>query len=286
MNNIVDKIGSWWHGLFQRRRLSLNNTRDHHEVWHIHISPANIIMALIAILLMLFTLVLTLVGYTPILELLPGYRSEALKSRQNIIENIIRLDSMERVIKDMQLYTDNVSLIMNGKTPVVRSAPSSDSTAMSKELILPNSIDSVLRNEMEGEGRYNLKAAAAAIATSMVVPVDGVITSQFDPTQNRYGVEIAAAATERVMAAQRGIVTLSLWNPKDGYTVQILHPDNQMTIYQNVSHVVVERGDIVKAGEVIGYDEDADVESEVRRTIKFELWMDGKAVNPEEYIIF
>lgn len=286
MNSIVEKISSWWQGLFQRRRLSLNNTRDNHEVWHTHISPANIIMAFIAVILMLFTLVLTLVGYTPILELLPGYHSEAIRSRQNIIDNIIRLDSMERVINDMTLYTDNIALIMAGKTPVVRSAPAIDSITLSKDVVAPNSADSVLRSEMEGDSRYNLQMANAMSSNPMVAPVDGVITSQFNPVKNRYGIEIAAAATERVMAAQRGVVALSLWTPKDGFTVQILHPDNQMTIYQNLSNVIVERGDIVKAGEVIGYDENSESEAQKSRAIKFELWIDGKAVNPEEYIIF
>lgn len=287
MNSIIEKISSWWQGLFQRRRLSLNNTRDNHEVWHTHISPANIIMAFVALILMLFTLVLTLVGYTPVLELLPGYHSEALRSRQNIIENIIRLDSMERVINDMTLYTNNISLIMDGKTPVVRSAPTIDSISLSKELVLPNSVDSTLRAEMEGEdSRYNLRIANAMSANPFVAPIDGVITDQFDIAKGRYGVEIAAAATERVMAAQKGVVTLSLWSPKEGYTIQILHPDNQMTIYQNITHAVVERGDMVKAGEVIGYDDDGESELGGNRTIKFELWMDGKAVNPEDYIIF
>lgn len=282
---ISNKISSWWQGLFQRRRLSLNNTRDNHEVWHTHISPANIIMAFVAIFLMIFTIILTLVGYTPVLELLPGYRSEALRSRQNIIENIFRLDSMERVINDMTVYTDNVSLIMAGKTPVVRNAPSIDTITLSKDLILPNNVDSAIRGQMEGDSRYNLLAAKAISATPMTMPVDGVITKQYDPAKGQFGVQIAAAASERVMAAQKGVVTLALWSPQDGFTIQILHPDNQMTIYQNVSQAIVERGDIVKAGEVIGYDE-SNQESSGSRMISFELWIDGRAVNPEEYIIF
>lgn len=284
MDNTKNRILSWWQGLFQRRRLSLNNTRDNHEVWHTHISLVNIIMAFIAIILMLFTLILTLVGYTPVLELLPGYRSEALKSRQNIIDNIIRLDSMERIINDMTLYTDNVALIMDGKTPVVRSTPTIDSISLSKDLVAPNSADSILRGEMESvESRFN---QIAANANSMIAPVDGVITSQFNPASDKFGVEIAAAASQRVMAPQRGVVTLSLWSPKDGYTIQILHPDNQMTIYQNIPQAVVERGDTVKSGEVIGYYEEQSEEGSENRVMKFELWIDGRAVNPEEYIIF
>lgn len=282
---IFNKISSWWQGLFQRRRLSLNNTRDNHEVWHTHISPANIIMAFVAIVLMLFTIILTLVGYTPVLELLPGYRSEALRTRQNIIDNIFRLDSMERVINDMTIYTDNVSLIMAGKTPVVRNAPSIDTITLSKDLIFPSSIDSAIRGQMDGNSRYNLLAAKAISANPMTAPVDGVITKQYDPAKGQFGVQIAAAASERVMAAQKGVVALSLWTPQDGYTIQILHPDNQITIYQNLSQAIVERGDIVKAGEVIGYDE-SDQESSGSRIISFELWVDGRSVNPEEYIIF
>ncbi len=295
----------------RRRRLSLLNTRDNQEVWHTHISPMNIIMALTSTLLVLFIVVLTLVGYTPILDMLPGYSAEVHRSRQTIIDNIVRLDSMERIIDEMVLYTDNVSQIMEGKTPVVRSKSSTDSRPLSKSLVAPNSADSALRRQMEGEGRYNLRAAMAISTTPIVAPADGVITRHFDLSEESFGVEIATSAEQRVMAVQDGIVTLVIWSPVVGYTVQIAHSNNLLSIYQNIPHTTISRGDTVKSGEVIGYNGEAEITNgdstdaktetinntqngqitpsattRASREISFELWRDGKPIDPERYIIF
>ncbi len=289
---ILDRIGIWWEGFLRRRRLSLLNTRDNQEIWYTHISPINIIMALISTILLLFVFILTLVGYTPILDILPGYSAEVHRSRQLIIDNIVKLDSMERIIDEMMIYTDNVSLIMDGKTPVVRSKTSAESTTLSKELVQPNAADSILRSQMEGEGRYNIRAASAISSTPIVAPVEGVITQRFDLSEGDYGVKIATSAEQRVMAVQDGVVTLSLWSPEVGYTIQILHSNNLLSIYQNIPLTTVSRGDVVKSGEVIGYNGE-EVDQSIQssnttksREINFELWRDGQPIDPERYIIF
>ncbi len=148
-NNMGDKgdkknMKSWWRELFRRRRLSLLNTRDNQEVWYTHISVANIITASVTVVITLFIVVLTLVGYTPILEVLPGYRSEAIKSREAILENIFRVDSLEQIIDKMVLYSNNVALIMSEKLPISDEVINSDSVTLARGVVLPNSADSVL----------------------------------------------------------------------------------------------------------------------------------------------
>ena len=109
MRNSFRWIADRWRSFFRKRRLSMRNATDNQEEWHTHISPAGIFAAFVAFVLLIFVLVLTFVAYSPVLELLPGYRSEADKSRENIIRNIMRLDSMERMMNDMLTY--NLSLI-------------------------------------------------------------------------------------------------------------------------------------------------------------------------------
>lgn len=288
-------IQIFWRNMLQRKRLSLHNTRDNREIWYTHISLANMIMAGLTGTLLMFIFVLTLVGYSPVLEVLPGYRSESVRSRQNIIDNILRLDSMERVINDMMIYNDNIALIMDGKISLMGSYSSRDSISLLKTLVSPNKIDSTLRSQIEGQGRYSLKMANAATKTPMVAPVDGIITKRFNIAQESYGVEFAVAKGARIMAAQKGVVTLTTWNPSTGYTVQIMHPNNLISIYSNLTNTIVKRGTAVKEGQAIGYsdyEEDATVAQEQEgdqkpkksRQIAFELWSDGKPVNPERYI--
>ena len=77
----LKKIRVWWHDLFRKRRFNMLNTTDNSEEWHIHLSPAGIFAGLTAFALLLFVLILTLMAYTPVLELLPGYRTESDRIR-------------------------------------------------------------------------------------------------------------------------------------------------------------------------------------------------------------
>ena len=85
-------IRAWWRGLFRKRRFNMLNATDNTEEWHMHLSPASILAGLVAFMLMLFILTLSLVAYSPILEFLPGYRTEADRSRESLVQNIIRLE--------------------------------------------------------------------------------------------------------------------------------------------------------------------------------------------------
>ncbi len=154
--NPLKSIRNAWRSLFRKRRFNMLNATDNTEEWHIHLSPASLLAGLVAFVLLLFVIVLSLVAYSPVLEFLPGYRTEADRSRESLVQNIIRLDSMERVMNDMMTYNENISLILEGKTPVVRTIAAADSTRRSKVLIMPSAEDSVLRAQMEGDGPYAL----------------------------------------------------------------------------------------------------------------------------------
>ena len=57
-----------------------------------HLSPASIIATAVSFVLVMFFLMLILVAYSPVLEMLPGFRTEANRSRESLMQNIIRLD--------------------------------------------------------------------------------------------------------------------------------------------------------------------------------------------------
>lgn len=285
------RIADGWRSFFRKRRLSMRNATDNEEEWHTHISPAGIFAAFVAFVLLVFVLVLTLVAYSPVLELLPGYRSEADKSREHIIRNIVRLDSMERMMNDMLTYNHNIALIMEGKTPVIPSPAHSDSARIDKRLVGPNAEDSVLRAQMEGDGIYSLERSLNARrpmrgAIEMATPVEGIITARFDLKQGRFGTGIAAAPEAQVAAVDEGTVVLSLWTPETGYIIEIQHGGNLLSVYRNLSQSLVTPGQRVRRGEVIGTNADAPADAGDAKIIWFELWNNGKPVDPEGYIVF
>lgn len=279
---------AWWNEALRKRRLSLRNVSDGSEEWHIHLSPAGIFAAFVSFALVLFILVLALTAYTPVLEFLPGYRTEAERSREGLVHDVLRLDSMERVMNDMMTYNEHIALIMEGKTPVVRTVEAPDSGRLDKTLAAPSRGDSLLRAQMEGDGPYSLSGRTRRQlreAIEMATPVEGILTDRFDIKQGRLGVRIAASPGAGVTAIEGGTVVLSLWTPDAGYLVQLQHPGNLLSVYKNLSQPLVAAGQTVRSGEVIGY---AGLENDGSepRLFEFELWNDGKPVDPEGYIVF
>ena len=286
----LKSIRAWWRGIFRKRRFNMLNATDNSEEWHMHLSPASIFAGLVAFILMLFILTLSLVAYTPILEFLPGYRTEADRSRESLVQNIIRLDSMERMMNDMMTYNENIALIMEGRTPVVRMLATSDSTRTSKVLVMPSHEDSLLRAQMEGDGEYSLAGQTGGSrrkvreAIELIAPVEGIITGRFDIKQGNFGVKIAAAAADRIAAIDNGTVVQSLWTPETGYTVVLQHSGNLISIYKNLSQSLVTTGQTIRSGELIGYN--SGVQNGEVKLFEFELWNNGKPVDPEGYIVF
>ncbi|MEG2365965.1 MAG: M23 family metallopeptidase [Alistipes sp.] len=282
-------LQAWWRDAFRKRRISLRNATDGNEEWHIHLSPANLFAAFVSFALLLFILILILAAYTPVMEFLPGYRSDATRSRESLIHDVTRLDSMERMMNDMMTYNENIALIMEGKTPVVRTVATADSTRMDKTLIMPTYEDSLLRVQMEGKGVYSLAGGSSSRrsvreALEMVTPVEGTLTEPFDIKQGRLGVAITATASSSVTAAAEGTVVMSLWTPETGYLIQLQHSGNLLSVYKQLSQSLVTAGQKVHSGEVIGY---AAAEGKpTAKLFEFELWSNGKPVDPQGYILF
>ena len=133
------------------------------------------------------------------------------------------------------------------------------------------------------------EVAANLIPSGMPVK-DGYITSSFgeriDPFTGRRsfhpGLDIGAYRGEQVHAVASGVVTYA--GIRDGYgkVVEIDHGDGYMTRYAHNSSLLARVGEHVHTGEVI-----SDAGSTGRSTgphVHFEVWHDGKLVNPLAYV--
>ena len=276
---------------FRKRRVSVMNANDRTEEWYVHISPAGAVAASVAVLLVVFVAVSILVSYTPLLEFIPGYRAIANRSREGLIANIMRMDSMERQMRDMLTYNQNIALIMDGKMPVARTIVTGDSVRIDKTLVMPSPGDSLLRAQMEGDGPYSLHQTAARggeMPMELTAPVAGVVASQFSIVEGRFGIIIAAAPGAQISATADGTVILSSWSPENGYMVAVQHDRNNIvSIYKSLASTAVTAGQRVAAGDPVGYNAEGAAETEhTTSEIEFELWDEGKPADPENYIIF
>ena len=90
---------------------------------------------------------------------------------------------------------------------------------------------------------------------------------------------------ETVMSVLAGTVIYTSYSLDYGWVMHIQHEENYLSIYKNNTQLLKKTGDYVKAGEIIAFTGE---ENEVKmgNHFYFELWQQGKPINPEELIIF
>lgn len=261
------------------------------EVWYSYQTILKLIGRVALWGAVVFVASLLIAAFTKVLDIVPGY--EGIRSRETMIENIIRLDSLERELAYMTVYTENVAQVMEGKGPVIRNLnpQEEDRIVAEKEVIAPSAIDSLLRSQLEGSGRYGLKknknkAKKVNISNmEMLSPVKATVVEKFAPADGRYGVTLSVADIQQVCAVQDGTVVLCVWEP-EGYTIQIQHSSNLLTIYRGVGQAHKQVGDRVEGGQAIGATWNDHLSEGDKATIGLELWYDGRAVDPEQYLLF
>jgi hypothetical protein len=282
---------SWWRGFTAKQRISVMDSDDGHERWYMYISLSRILIGFVVLVVLLFVAVGLIVAYTPIMDIIPGYPGE--KSRERLVQGIMKLDSLEREMAHLTVYSDNIALVMEGKTPIVRDITKiGDSIKIAdKVMIPPSAADSLLRAQFGGDGPYSLSAAVANsarnVAKELIPPVQGLVQSRFNPTKGEYGITVRTTSNHPVVAIREGSITMSVWTPDEGNIVQILHPDNMISVYKGISQPQHSLGSRVSGGEIIGVAGEVGQQGfETPRPFGFELWYNGTPVDPETYIVF
>ena len=272
--------------LRERNKLSLRNVRTGQEIWHVFVSRINLVLAVVALLLIIFAVALTTVAYTPVLDLIPGYPGS--RSREALIANIMKLDSLSAEVSRWSDYHANFAKILDGQVPVsgedtLRRQGVRGSVAQRIEL------DSVLRDQMTREGSpYRLEEDGGRVRAEatfeMMPPVKGVLVKPFAPQSGVYGVQLAPSPNQGVLAVLDGTVILTAWSPETGNMVVIQHGGNMVSIYKQVAKVMKSVGEPVRAGEPVALTGQL-LDNKIPH-LTFELWYNGPAVDPENYIVF
>lgn len=280
----LEKLNSWFAEARRKRSFTISDNQE--ELWHTELSPLKLIAIGVAVVTILFVVQLLLVAYTPLLDLMPGYRTNAGRSREVLIRSIVRIDSLERKVNDLINYNENRILVVRGKTPAVPSVQN-DTLNRAKGFVAPSKADSLLRQKIENDESYRLNASKQGLAVqdafNTVAPMTGIISEKFN-SKELLGVRINGAKESQVVAIADGVVLLNEWSPEKGHCVVVQHNNNYVSLYRGLASVIVTKGMQIKGSQAIGVA--GSNKDETKSVLEFELWRDGKAVNPELYIIF
>ena len=130
-------------------------------------------------------------------------------------------------------------------------------------------------------------ASARGVAGSifpLAMPVQGFVTRGVNYATQHYGIDISAQEGEPIVAPAPGEVVFSDWTLTGGNTLMIAHPGNFMTIYKHCERILVPVGAKVSRGEAIALVGSTGTTS-TGPHLHFELWHDGKNLNPENYLL-
>lgn len=97
-----------------------------------------------------------------------------------------------------------------------------------------------------------------------------------------YGVDLSAPKGTPIVASRSGTVKTATFNSSAGFYVTLDHGDGFETVYMHMTHYIVSPGDIVSAGQVIGYVGSTGTSTGAH--LHFGVRLNGSYVNPANYI--
>lgn len=277
----------FWHNFKFKYKLTIINENTLEEVVGIHVSKLNGVSVLLTVFTLLFVIAALIVSFTPLRNYLPGYMNSDV--REQIVDNALRADSLQQLVERQNLYIMNIQDIFKG---VVRvdSVQSLDSLTVvrSEELMERTAQEEEFRKQFEESEKYNLtniKAEPVVDGLIFYRPTRGLLSSNFNPDERHFGVDIAANPNESVLATLDGTVVFSGYTAETGYVIEIQHNRDFISVYKHCGSLLKQMGDKVKAGEVIALVGNTGTQT-TGPHLHFELWRKGEALNPEKYIVF
>jgi murein DD-endopeptidase MepM/ murein hydrolase activator NlpD len=153
-----------------------------------------------------------------------------------------------------------------------------------------NMEDSLLRLQIESEEKFNIfynnkKESNEIYDLLFFKPVDGIIIEKFDKEKSHLGIDVVSKENELVKATLEGVVIFSNWTAETGNVIAVMHKNNLVSIYKHNSTLLKKEGDMISAGDAIAIIGNSGKWSSGPH-LHFELWHNGEAINPEQYVLF
>ena len=246
--------------------------------------PNSLFFGMVASVMFLITVTATLFIFTPLGMFL--YNAEDAELRNRVIMMGDRLvaiqDSLER---REQQYSEIIKVLREGAdTTFVSDAVFSGTARISDDgMVLSGggfeqayflSQNDIIYSEI-------LKTAPSFPAS---FPVKGILTRDFESAEKHFGIDIASKEGSDFKAVADGTVISAGWTINNGYSIYIQHAGGMVSVYKHASRLYRQTGELVQKGENIGIVGNTGLLSSGPH-LHFELWKDGVALDPAEYLI-
>ena len=269
--------------LFNDYKVVVSSEDTFEEKFAFKASKINVFVLMLVYSVILISFTISIVFFTELRELVPGYSSSDLLNRAIYLTQ--KTDSLERQIELNNKFYKSIEDVLSGKTDefIERDNIPIDSSLNEKNVfsISPNSEDSILRNYVDSQDKFNLTKNELVIENKMFFsPIKGDITQTFNFEENHFAIDIAADIGTPVKSILDGKILFSEWSVDTGHVIIVDHGDNIVSVYKHNSKSLKEQNDFVQAGEVIAYSGNQGSLSSGPH-LHFELWKNGTPIDPE-----
>ena len=242
--------------LFNDYKVVVSSEDPFEEKFAFNASKINVFVLMLVYSVILISFTISVVFFTQLRELVPGYSSSDLLNRAIYLTQ--KTDSLERQIELNNKFYKSIEDVLSGKTDefIERDNIPIDSSLNEKNVfsISPNSEDSILRNYVDSQDKFNLTKNELVIENKMFFsPIKGDITQAFNFEENHFAIDIAADIGTPVKSILDGKILFSEWSVDTGHVIIVDHGDNIVSVYKHNSKSLKEQNDFVQAGEVIAY---------------------------------
>jgi murein DD-endopeptidase MepM/ murein hydrolase activator NlpD len=270
-------------------RLSLLDAKTHQQLKSVRFTKTTFTITIICSIVILCSVIFSLIAFTPIRTFIPGYPDASTK--RAAIQNAIKADSLESVIYKWELYAKNLRRVLEGESGLDIDSLMTDSRkqaeAMQDAKLLQQQ-DSLLRKNVQEEEMFEIAGrntrSLPIEGMHFFTPLKGIMTQGYDSAIHPF-VDIAAPEGTAVNAVADGTVIYTGWSEDTGYTIQLQHDSDIISIYKHNNKLIKNVGDKVKAGTPIALVGNTGGLS-TGAHLHFELWYKGESMDPTKHINF
>lgn len=296
MSEEIKKERRRWERMKDTYRLVIFNNDTFEEVRSFNLSPLNVYVMLSTLVVLVSALAIAAIVFTPIKRLIPGYGTTS--NHPEMVRIYRDIDSLEQLVKAQERYNQGMKRMLTADVQYEPEAPPSKKEQGTHEPIERSEEDIKLRNEVEMSDIR--KATGSTIPVTPVnispreipleqmhfsTPIGGSIVAGFNPDKKHLGVDVVAPKNTPVKAAMDGWVISSDWTLETGNTIAIQHTNNIVTFYKHNSVLLKKAGNYVRGGEAIAIIGNTGELTDGPH-LHFELWHQGKPVNPTDFVDF
>lgn len=238
--------------------------------------------------ILLISVTILLIAFTPIKEYIPGYSSVKLKTEATKLA--LETDSLKNRLAIIENYTKSIKSVITGEVTSIEVIDSiqeqSKRIQIDVNLLNASKQDSIFREKIESKDRFPLSDELQnKVNIVFFAPISGTVSQDYNSENKHFAIDVVAKKGTPVKAVADGTVIFSEWTTETGYVIIIKHANNYISVYKHNGTLLKQQGELVQSGEAI-----ANVGSSGELTtgphLHFELWSNGYAVNPSNYIDF